>query len=165
MDISRKTDYALRMIGELVRNPGSVLSVRVAAEKNNVPYSFARSIQHDLARVGIIESIRGSRGGMILACDPKKITLLDVVEAVSGPICMEICETGGPDGGPCPFMENCGYSHIWRSADNLLSAYFDSVTLEEVVLRTANPKLPSCYADGSSFSVLSTTPYEELKKK
>ena len=91
---------------------------------------------------------------MILACDPKKITLLDVVEAVSGPICMEICETGGPDGGPCPFMENCGYSHIWRSADNLLSAYFDSVTLEEVVLRTANPKLPSCYADGSECAII-----------
>ena len=54
MDISRKTDYALRMIADLVRHPGSVVSVRSAAEENGVPYSFARSIQHELVRAGII---------------------------------------------------------------------------------------------------------------
>ena len=62
MDISRKTDYALRMLTDLVRTPAGVVSVRSAADGNGVPYSFARSIQHDLSRAGIIESLRGSRG-------------------------------------------------------------------------------------------------------
>ena len=48
VDISRKTDYSLRMLAELVRSDG-VVSVRAAAEKNGIPYSFARSIQHDQA--------------------------------------------------------------------------------------------------------------------
>ena len=46
MDISRKTDYALRMLAMLAEDPECLLSVRTAAEEVNVPYSFARSIQH-----------------------------------------------------------------------------------------------------------------------
>ena len=67
MDISRKTDYSLRMLSELVKSDGGIVSVRTAAEKNGIPHSFARSIQHDLVRAGIVESMRGSHGGMRLA--------------------------------------------------------------------------------------------------
>ena len=82
MDLSRKTDYALRMVAELVEHEGQIVSVRVAAENRGVPYSFARSIQRDLAHAGIIESMRGSRGGMRLLMDPKKTTVRSVVEAL-----------------------------------------------------------------------------------
>lgn len=44
MDISRKTDYALRMLAMLVQGEDHLLSVRTAAEEVDVPYSFARSI-------------------------------------------------------------------------------------------------------------------------
>ena len=65
MDISRKTDYALRMLSLLVAREGEPLSVRIAAEQVDVPYSFARSIQHALTQAGIIASVRGVQGGMI----------------------------------------------------------------------------------------------------
>ena len=58
MDISRKTDYALRMLAMLAEEPERLLSVRTAAEEVNVPYSFARSIQHGLVQAGIVESLR-----------------------------------------------------------------------------------------------------------
>ena len=61
MDISRKTDYALRMLAMLAEDPECLLSVRTAAEEVNVPYSFARSIQHGLVQAGIVESLRGAR--------------------------------------------------------------------------------------------------------
>ena len=54
MDISRKTDYALRMLAMLAEDPECLLSVRTAAEEVNVPYSFARSIQHGLVQAGIV---------------------------------------------------------------------------------------------------------------
>ena len=76
MDISRKTDYALRMLAALVEDPRGVVSVRTAARDNGVPYSFARSIQHDLAVAGIVENTRGANGGMRLSVDPKPTTLL-----------------------------------------------------------------------------------------
>ena len=58
MDISRKTDYALRMLAMLAEDPERLLSVRTAAEEVNVPYSFARSIQHGLVQAGIVESLQ-----------------------------------------------------------------------------------------------------------
>ena len=50
MEVSRKTDYALRILSILVKNPDKVISVRDAAQASDVPYSFARVIQHDLVR-------------------------------------------------------------------------------------------------------------------
>ena len=91
MDISRKTDYALRMLSMLVNGEDDLLSVRTAAEQVDVPYSFARSIQHGLVQAGIIESLRGVRGGMRLRVDPKEVTIRQIVEAVQGPLVMNDC--------------------------------------------------------------------------
>jgi Rrf2 family protein len=152
MEISRKTDYALRMIAELVRHPNEILSVRAAAEANDVPYSFARSIQHDLAKQGLIESVRGSHGGMRLATDPDTTTLLEVVEAIQGRIPIESCATAGPDGTPCPRMSTCHFHPVWSGANEVLAAFFDSVTLSEVVDGTGHPHLPQRYAEPDAFS-------------
>lgn len=89
MDISRKTDYALRMLAMLVQGEDHLLSVRTAAEEVDVPYSFARSIQHGLVQAGIVESLRGVHGGMRLKVDPAEVTIREIVEAVQGPLVME----------------------------------------------------------------------------
>lgn len=135
MDVSKKTDYAIRMIAELVEHEGAVVSVRTAAEKRGVPYSFARSIQRDLAHAGIIESARGSRGGMRLIIDPKTTTMRTVVEALQGPIKVAICDHSGPDGGFCPFADECHFRPVWCEAENILRDYFDAMTIDDVVNR------------------------------
>lgn len=141
MDISKKTDYALMMISALVKNPGSVLSVRNVALDNDIPYSFARSIQHDLVNAGIIRSIRGSHGGMRLAVDPDKTTLLEVVEAIQGPVSISPCDQARPTCvGACPSAETCAFNPIWEGARRLLSDYFSSVTLSEAVMGTKAPR-------------------------
>ena len=147
MDISRKTDYSLRMLSELVKSDGGIVSVRTAAEKNGIPYSFARSIQHDLVRAGIVESMRGSHGGMRLAVDPKKVTIKTIIEAVQGPVYVATCSECGEDGGPCPFRPECHFNPIWCEAERILEVYFNSVTLYDVVVNYEHPVL----ANGNEF--------------
>ena len=133
MEISRKTDYALRMLAELVRNPGKVVSVRAASKNGGVPYSFARSIQHDLTLGRLITSTRGAHGGMRLAVDPKKTTLLDVVEAMQGPVFMTIAPFDGYDDEP--MVEDAeDFAEVWQGAQQLLVQYFSSVTLYDIVI-------------------------------
>lgn len=120
------------MIAELVRDPGAVVSVRSASEDNGVPYSFARSIQHELVRAGIVTSMRGSRGGMRLAVDPREVTLLDIIEAVQGPVSLAACD-GGSGECPCPNLATCQLSSVWKGARQVLSAYFSRITLDEAV--------------------------------
>lgn len=140
LDISRKTDYALRMMAALVRNPGTVLSVRTAAEDNGIPYSFARSIQHDLAEAGIIASTRGAHGGMSLAVDPESVTLLDVVQAVQGPVLLTSCDFCGEAQTPCPRKPFCPFNPIWSGAQKILESYLSSFTLAEAALGTGTEK-------------------------
>lgn len=145
MEISRKTDYALRMLAALVRDETGVVSVRTVAEDNNIPYSFARSIQHDLARAGIVESLRGARGGMRLAVDPHKASLCTLIEAIQGPIIVAGCEYAGEEGGPCPFREECNFNPVWCNAEKMLRKYFKSVSLYDVVVNHQMPVLPGAF--------------------
>lgn len=148
MDISRKTDYALRMLSLLVESDSELLSVRAASERVDVPYSFARSIQHALAQKGIIESLRGVHGGMRLAVDPAKITLLEVVEAVQGPLVMNDCTA---EGGECPRMGTCCYHPVWVGAQAMMRDYLSSITLEQTVHGTQAPCVDPKFSDRSAF--------------
>lgn len=150
MDISKKTDYALRMLAALVENPDGVVSVRTAARENGVPYSFARSIQHDLAVAGIVENTRGANGGMRLAVDPRKTTLLQLVEAVQGPVVIAECRDRGGSGTPCPNRGHCHFTAVWCNAERLLRSYFSGVTLYELVVEGKVPVLPAVPAEPAS---------------
>lgn len=148
MDISRKTDYALRMLSMLVRGEDGLLSVRTAAEQVGVPYSFARSIQHGLVRAGIVESLRGVHGGMRLKVDPSQLTIRQIVEAVQGPLFMNDCTA--PDGS-CSRSADCCYHPIWAGAQALVYDYLDSVTLDDVVNCKRMPAVDPKFADRSAF--------------
>ncbi len=139
MEISRKTDYALRMLAALVSNPDGIISVRTAAKENSIPYSFARSIQHDLAVAGIVENSRGATGGMRLAVDPRETTLLDLVEAVQGPIIVSGCAGALAGSGPCPRRGACHFTSVWCNAERMLRQLFSSVTLHQLVVERRSP--------------------------
>lgn len=145
MEISRKTDYALRMLASLVKQPEGVVSVRSAAKENAVPYSFARSIQHDLTLAGIVESLRGAHGGMRLSIDPKKTSLLELVEAIQGPIFVASCDYSGAENGPCKFLPECRFNPVWCNADRMLKEYFSAVTLHDVVVDNLMPRYDGAF--------------------
>lgn len=148
MEISKKTDYALRMLATLVRNPSGRVTAREAADENDVPYSFARSIEHDLAAAGIVSSVRGANGGMQLTVDPRQTTLLQVVEAVQGPVSLSGCElyeeaSQQPSTRPvpdfCPRYANCCYAPVWCTSVRMLREFFSSVTLYELLIEEKAP--------------------------
>lgn len=149
MDISRKTDYALRILSMLVESGDELLSVRVAAEQVDVPYSFARSIQHGLVQAGIIESLRGVRGGMRLKANPEELTIYDIVRAVQGPFVINECTAAD---GDCPRMETCCFHPLWMGVEALLNDYLSSVTLADVVEGRRFPAVDAKFADRGAFT-------------
>ncbi|MDR1712787.1 MAG: Rrf2 family transcriptional regulator [Coriobacteriales bacterium] len=130
MEISRRTDYAIRLIAALTLSRGTPLSVREAAEMQDVPYAFARSIQHDLVRAGFLNTIRGAQGGMVLAVDPAELTLYTLIEAVQGPVSVAICAT---DREWCQRHRGCPFHQVWLGANDLLSNYLKSVSIQQLI--------------------------------
>lgn len=130
MEISRRTDYAIRLIAALADSKGEPLSVRTTAELQDVPYAFARSIQHDLVLAGLVTSRRGAHGGMVLARPADELTLLEVIESVQGPVGVSICSR---EEDWCPRDKTCPFHRVWEGADNILRDYLSSVSIKELL--------------------------------
>jgi Rrf2 family protein len=114
MQITRQADYALRamlFLAELDENTRAATS-QIAKEKQ-IPPSFLAKIISQLSIAGIINTSRGARGGVTLARPAEEITLLEVIEAIDGPIALNQC-TLSKNG--CPFMDTCPIHDVWCEA-------------------------------------------------
>ncbi|HUV41816.1 MAG TPA: Rrf2 family transcriptional regulator [Sedimentisphaerales bacterium] len=87
MKISRSTGYALLAVGYVAKNKDQkiILSQSIAKEYN-IPLEYLLKILQQMVRANILRSKRGPRGGFSLAKPPKKISMLEIVEAVEGPM-------------------------------------------------------------------------------
>lgn len=111
MQITRQADYALRAMLYLARmKPDERSATSVIAEVQHIPPSFLAKIISQLSIAGLIKTSRGARGGVTLARQPAEISLLEVVEAIDGPILLNECTGGQPI---CPFGDDCPIHSIW----------------------------------------------------
>ena len=114
MQITRQADYAVRAIYYLTSlGPDSRAATRNIAENQHIPASFLAKIVSQLSVAGLLKTSRGARGGVSLARNPKEITLLDVVEAIDGPIRLNECVG---EGSLCVFDGDCPIKPVWCDA-------------------------------------------------
>jgi len=114
MQITRQADYALRAMRFLAKlGPSQRAATRQIAEVQQIPPSFLAKIISQLAIAGLIHTSRGARGGVSLAHSPGEISVLDVVEAIDGPIALNEC-TSTPPG--CPLSDDCPLHPVWCAA-------------------------------------------------
>ena len=87
MRISRSTGYALLAVGYIAKNQSkkTVLSQDIS-KQYDIPLEYLLKILQQLVRANVLNSKRGPRGGFSLAKPPKRITMLEMVEAVDGPM-------------------------------------------------------------------------------
>ena len=108
MNLNQATDYAFRAILFLARQPvGKVVEAQAISTKEVIPMRFLLKIMPSLIKAGIVRSQRGVGGGYALTKEPGEITLLDVVEAIEGPVkinrCLEDYNYCSKKGAPtCP---------------------------------------------------------------
>ncbi|MDH3943995.1 MAG: Rrf2 family transcriptional regulator [Anaerolineae bacterium] len=110
MQITRQADYAVRAVQFLsgLEN-GDRATTKNIAEAQDIPPSFLAKIIAQLTVVGLLETTRGVRGGVSLARVPDDISLLEVVEAIDGPVTVNACVH---DHYNCS-IENCPVRSIW----------------------------------------------------
>jgi Rrf2 family protein len=121
MQITRQADYAIRAVRYLARqSPNQRSATSTVAKEMSIPPSFLAKIISQLSIAGLLHTSRGARGGVTLAREPKEITLLDVVEAIDGPILLNEC-VGDP--GNCDFSDDCPMHPIWTDVQQSLVAH------------------------------------------
>ena len=111
MQITRQADYALRAMVYLAQmEPNTRAATSQIAEEQRIPPSFLAKIISQLSIAGLIHTSRGARGGVSLARPPEAISVLEVVEAIDGPLMLNECSH---DVSSCPFGESCPLRPLW----------------------------------------------------
>ena len=86
MEISAKTDYAVRALLELAARAPNLVKIEVIIGEQQLPRKFVEAILGELRRAGLVRSQRGAEGGYALARPAGEITLGEVIRAVDGPL-------------------------------------------------------------------------------
>ena len=114
MQITRQADYAVRAVLYLAQlGPGQRAATSQIAQEQQIPPSFLAKIVSQLSVAGLLQTSRGARGGVSLARKPNQISLLEVVEAIDGPILLNECVAND---GICMFGDTCVMRPIWCDA-------------------------------------------------
>ncbi len=130
MQITRQADYAVRAVLYLSRlGPDQRAATSQIAEEQQIPPSFLAKIVSQLSVAGLLQTSRGARGGVSLARTPDQISLLEVVEAIDGPILLNECVGNGA----CTFGDDCAMKPVWCDAQAELVSRLRQTTFIDFV--------------------------------
>ncbi len=132
MELSRQADYAVRAMVELASHANEQrVQTRDIAHRQQIPIALLPRIIASLSRAQLIRTYRGNRGGIALARPASQTSLLDVIEAVDGPICLNRC-TYEPS--RCDRDHFCRVHPVWRQAQSYLHQLLGGTKLTDLVV-------------------------------
>ena len=131
MNISSKAEYGIRAMLEIAEAPTPVKR-SVISQKQGVPMPFLTQVLIALVNAGLVKSSRGPSGGYTLAKSPNKISLLDIVTKLQGPVmpkgCVDetdgdVCVTGG---------DACRLRDVWSELKAANERVLSNVSLADL---------------------------------
>jgi len=128
--LTNEGEYGVRLVVHLATLPeGQRQSARQVARLQDIPFHFLRTITTRLAKAGFIRSFKGKCGGLELTQRGRQATLLEIIEAIEGPIYLNICMLGDQI---CQFTATCAVHPVWHRALDSLRAVLGGVRIHEL---------------------------------
>ena len=136
--LGKLTDYGTVVMTVLAAAPGHLRNVQDLATQTRIAAPTVAKLLKQLARGGLLDSVRGAHGGYRLSRPPAAISVADVVTALEGPIALTQCSTHG---GGCAIEMHCGVRGNWRLIGSAVRHALEAVTLEQMAapLRVTDP--------------------------
>lgn len=131
--LSRGAEYSVRGILYLAMNYSEdcVSVIDEISRASEVPVPYMAKLFQSLARKGFVKSFKGQKGGFMLSRHPKEITLLQVIEAMEGPIFLNTCLIHK---GYCPRDVACSVHDVWTGAQKILVDYLGQCNFEQLAV-------------------------------
>jgi Rrf2 family protein len=131
MKISTKARYGTRALIDLALNIRiEPVQLKSIAQRQEISASYLEHLFIPLIAAGIVKSTRGSRGGVALTRPPREIKLIDIVEALEGPISLVECLT---DNNKCRRSGACATQDIWGELTQAICDILENTTLADLV--------------------------------
>lgn len=132
--VTKLTDYASVVLTVLAAAPDTVMSASGLAERAGLEAPTVAKVLKPLAQAGLVHAFRGASGGYRLARAAEEITLVEIVEAMEGPLAMTECSVHA---GQCGIEQSCGARANWRRINDVVADALRSVTLAEMTAPVA----------------------------
>jgi Rrf2 family protein len=130
VQITRTTDYGIRVLTHLAMLPaGTRLTASELAAASHASDTFVAKILQRLVASRLVVSRRGFDGGFELGREPREISVLDIVTALEGPLCLNTCLPGGAG---CEDAGSCATRDLWVRAQAALASVLGAETLERL---------------------------------
>ena len=137
--VTKLTDYATVVLTVLAARPDDVLSASELAERAGLEVPTVAKVLKPLAQAGLVEGFRGANGGYRLARPADAIGLIEIVEAMEGPLGMTECSVHA---GNCTIEDHCGVRANWRHINDVVVAALRGVTLAQMLAPPTPPAPP-----------------------
>ena len=128
--VTKLTDYATVVLTVLASDAAAVLSASELAERAGLEVPTVAKLLKPLAQAGLVEGFRGANGGYRLARDAADISLVEIVEAMEGPLGMTECSVHE---GQCGIEDSCGVRANWRRINDVVADALRGVSLAQML--------------------------------
>jgi len=132
MQLTRFTDYSLRVLMHLAYRKGELCTIGAIAASHSISENHLMKVVHQLARLGYVETLRGKGGGIRLAQPPEKIRVGAVVRDVEETLAPAECLDEGRHSA-CRLLPACRLQSVLRDAQHAFLQHLDGYTLRDLL--------------------------------
>jgi Rrf2 family protein len=137
MQLTRAADYAVRVMIHLAGLPPETRASRTElAEAADCPDQFLSKVLQSLTRAGLIVSHRGNTGGFVLPAAQRNASVLEIVEAIEGPIRLNMCLISE---AACERSTWCPAHSVWAEAQAAMTSVLRKATISSLAAQIRRP--------------------------
>lgn len=134
MKISALEEYALRCLVQLAKNEqDKPVSAEEISSKELLSPAYLEKVLQKLNKAGFIKSLRGTKGGYVLARKPNEIIIGEVIRAVDGSFASELCNTFSGYSSECTHISGCGIRPLWTNIYQYIFDVLNKTTLYDLM--------------------------------
>lgn len=136
LKLSKLTDYATVILSFMAKKQGSMFSALEISEQTGIALPTVSKVLKLLVKANVLSSVRGAKGGYLLAKKPNKITVASVIHALEGPIALTECSASHQD---CGQTSGCHIQGNWDLINRKVYQALESVTLADMLMPVKQP--------------------------
>ena len=140
MRVTTWTEYSLIIVLHLARrrmSGGGAIAARELSESERLPGDYVEQILLRLRRAGLVESIRGARGGYLLAREPDAISVRDVMTASEHQTFEVNCDSHPVDAARCSPGGTCSIRPVWHALQQRVDDLLSGISLSDLMKQEA----------------------------
>ncbi|MCJ7673768.1 MAG: Rrf2 family transcriptional regulator [Sedimentisphaerales bacterium] len=138
MKLSTRTRYGVRAALELAESAARrPLQLKTIAQHQEISLKYLEQLMAMLRSAGFVRSIRGSKGGYVLAKLPSQIKLSDVFNCLEGPVITAECVQND---NYCARSADCVVKQVWAQVQQAVTNVLESITLQDLVDKAKDKK-------------------------